>query len=283
MKKIGIVGKGFVGSAMDFGFNKNLKKFIVDPKLNTTLLDLKEFDPEFIFICVPTPMNDDGTQNDKIIKGVLEEISNLFTKPIVIIKSTVLPDAIEKLSQIYPRFVYNPEFLRERTANEDFIKSENLILGGSQVFMDQVENLYLDHANCEIKKVYKTDLISASLTKYAINTFLASKIIFFNQLHDIFKASNTDTVWEDFVSMVSSDKRIGESHMDVPGADGKLGFGGACFPKDTFALLNLSTRINSEFSVLKEVIKVNNKIRTKYDSLDEREKEQGVNFKIDLK
>ena len=82
--------------------------------------------------------------------------------------------------------------------------------------------------------------------------------------------------------MVNSDERIGNSHMDVPGHDGKLGFGGACFPKDTAALLSFSKDINKEFSLLKEVIRINNNIRMQYNEIDEREREQGVNYKIDL-
>lgn len=283
MKKIGIVGNGFVGGATNNGFNKNCTKFIVDPKLKTTLLDLKKFNPDYIFICVPTPMNEDGTQNDTIIKEVLKEISNLFTKPILIIKSTVLPDTILKLYSIYPKVVYNPEFLREKTADEDFLKTKNVIFGGPNHLLDKVENLYSNHTNCKIKHVYKTDLISASLMKYAINTFLATKVLFFNQFHDIFDRFDTDIKWDDFISMVSSDVRIGKSHMSVPGTDGKLGFGGACFPKDTLALLNLSKTINKEFSLLKEVIIANNLIRNRYETIDDREKEQGINYRIDIK
>ncbi|MDC1443571.1 hypothetical protein N8448_02865 [Gammaproteobacteria bacterium] len=282
MKKIGIIGKGFVGTAVDYGFNKDVTKFIVDPRLGTSINELKYFDPEFIFICVPTPMNDDGTQDDTIITSVFNEISSLFSNTTLIIKSTVLPDSLTKLSMIYTKCVYNPEFLREKTAKEDFIKSENLILGGMNSDVENVASLYANHTECTIKNVYKTDLISASLVKYSINTFLASKVIFFNQLFSIFENSNSKESWENFIQMVASDSRIGDSHMSVPGHDGRLGFGGACFPKDTSALLKLSNKLESEFTLLKEVIRVNNNIRVKYSNLEKREKEQGVNFKIDL-
>ena len=283
MKKIGIIGKGFVGTAVDFGFSKDVKKFIVDPILGTTIKELQDFDPEFIFICVPTPMNDDGTQDDEIITTVFNEIRSLFTVATLIIKSTVLPDSLVKLSLIYPKCIYNPEFLREKTAKEDFIKSETLILGSKDLdYIEDVASLYKNHTECKIKHVYKTDLISASLVKYSINTFLASKVIFFNQLHNIFKNSNSKESWENFIEMVSSDSRVGSSHMRVPGHDGRLGFGGACFPKDSSALLKLSNSFDSEFTLLKEVIKINNEIRMQYNDLDEREKEQGVNYKIDL-
>lgn len=282
MKKIGIIGKGFVGSAVDYGFNKNVIKFIVDPKLGTSINDLKDFDPEFIFICVPTPMSNDGKQDDAIITSVFKEINTLFSSVTLIIKSTVLPDSLSKLSLIYPKCVYNPEFLREKTAKEDFIKSETLILGGKDSEIEDVANLYKNHTECKIKHVYKTDIITASLVKYSINTFLASKVIFFNQLYDLFQRSNAKESWQNFIEMVASDSRIGDSHMSVPGHDGRMGFGGACFPKDTSALLKLSKDIDTEFTLLKEVVRVNNNIRAKYTNLEKREKEQGVNFKIDL-
>ena len=157
-----------------------------------------------------------------------------------------------------------------------------MILGGEPDDLKKVVELYSNHSDCKIVEVHETDVISASLVKYSINTFLASKVIFFNQLYDIYQALNPDIKWDEFITMINSDKRIGGSHMDVPGHDGRLGFGGACFPKDTTALLSLSKDIGKEFSLLKEVIRINNNIRMQYNELDDREKEQGVNYKIDL-
>lgn len=280
--KIAIVGYGFVGKAIDYAFKRNIEKVIVDPKLDTSIKNLKSYNPEFIFICVPTPMNKDGNQDSSIIEKVLDEINKDLNESVVIVKSTVLPSIIEKLSKSHNHFVYNPEFLREKTANEDFVNASSLILGGESEDLKRVAELYDNHSNCKITNVYKTDIISASLVKYSINTFLASKVIFFNQLYDIYSALASDIKWDEFTTMINSDKRIGESHMDVPGHDGRLGFGGACFPKDTAALLSLSKDIDKEFSLLKEVIRVNNNIRMQYNELEKREKEQGVNYKIDI-
>ena len=280
--KIGIVGYGFVGKAVDYGFNRDIEKIIIDPKLDTSISNLKSHNPEFIFICVPTPMNSDGDQDSSIIEKVLTEINKDYSESVVIVKSTVLPSIIEKLSKSHKHFVYNPEFLREKTANEDFVNASSLILGGEPDDLKKVAELYNNHSDCKIVEVHETDVISASLVKYSINTFLASKVIFFNQLHDIYQALNPDIKWDKFITMINSDNRIGESHMNVPGHDGRLGFGGACFPKDTTALLSLSKDIGKEFSLLKEVIRINNNIRMQYNELDDREKEQGVNYKIDL-
>ena len=103
--KIGIIGFGFVGKAVDYGFDGNIEKVIIDPKLNTSIDDLKPYNPEYIFICVPTPMNSDGTQNSEIIEDVLDKINKDFNNSIVIVKSTVLPSIILKLSKLHNHFV----------------------------------------------------------------------------------------------------------------------------------------------------------------------------------
>ena len=189
---------------------------------------------------------------------------------------------MSELHLIYKNIVYNPEFLREKSANEDFLNQEHLILGGDSENIEKVSELFNLSSDCNIKKLYRTDLVTACFVKYSINTFLASKVIFFNQLKDIYDKSGALEKWDNFIEIVSSDNRIGDSHMSVPGHDGRLGYGGACFPKDTAALLKLSKLLEREFTILKEVIKINNDIRSDYKNLEEREKEQGVSFNIDL-
>ena len=281
IKKIAIIGYGFVGKATDFGFSKGVKKILIDPKLNTSIKDLEEFDPAFCFVCVPTPMHEDGSQDGKILFEVFEELSKINYRGTIILKSTVLPDALEKLQSVNVNFVYNPEFLREKHAEEDFINAPFIILGGEKNCLLEVENLYRNHSLCKSENFIHTDIHSASLIKYTINSFLASKVLFFNQIKKIFEASNTSQAWDDFIKIIAIDERIGSSHMDVPGHDGKKGFGGACFTKDTAALLNYSKNISEEFTLLKTVIEINNKIRSQYKDLDEREKHQNVNYEFD--
>ena len=123
----------------------------------------------------------------------------------------------------------------------------------------------LCHSDCKIVEVHETDVISASLVKYSINTFLASKVIFFNQLYDIYKALTPDIKWDEFITMINSDDRIGESHMDVPGHDGKLGFGGSCFPKDIQALIHYAKSLDVNVDTLIGVWKTNLKVRPEKD------------------
>ncbi len=276
--KLAIVGHGFVGKATDKAFNKNVEKFIVDPIYETKISDLKNFKPEIIFICVPTPMGADGSQDCSIINEVIYQLNDFCNESIKVIKSTVLPSSLEILKKSNSQIIYNPEFLREKHADMDFINAEMIIFGGDKKYSQKVSNIYQNHSSCKTKNYIFTDLVTASLAKYAINTFLASKIIFFNELFSVFNKYQLDDSWEDLVNIISSDSRIGKSHMSVPGHDGKKGFGGACFPKDCTAFVNFAKEQGVELTSLKTTVKTNNKIRSEYTKLDSREIEQNVRF-----
>lgn len=276
--KLGIVGHGFVGKATDWGFNKRVSKFIVDPLHNTSTSDLKDFAPDIVFICVPTPMNDDGSQDSSIIDEVIKDLITYCPNTIKVVKSTVLPSLLDELQKLDSKLVYNPEFLREKHANLDFVNSDMIIFGGDRNISTQVSNAYLRHSRCKTKEHIFTDLKTASLIKYSINTFLASKVIFFNELHTLYEALDVKDSWESVINIISRDNRIGDSHMDVPGHDGKKGFGGACFPKDSLALIKFANNLDIDLNSLISTVKINNKIRSEYKELDSRESEQNVSF-----
>jgi len=276
--KLGIVGHGFVGKATDWGFNKRVSKFIVDPLLNTSVSDLEEFRPDIVFICVPTPMSDDGSQDSSIIERVIKELLEHCPKAIKVVKSTVLPSLLGELEKIDSKLVYNPEFLREKHANLDFVNSDMIIFGGDRNISTQVSNAYLRHSRCKTKEHIFTDLMTASLIKYSINTFLASKVIFFNELYSLYEKLDVQDSWESIINIISRDTRIGDSHMNVPGHDGRKGFGGACFPKDSLALIKFGSSMGIDLNSLISTVKINNKIRSQYQELDSRESEQNVSF-----
>ena len=276
--KLGIVGHGFVGKATDWGFNKRVSKFIVDPLHNTSTSDLKDFAPDIVFICVPTPMNDDGSQDSSIIDEVIKDLITYCPNTIKVVKSTVLPSLLDELQKLDSKLVYNPEFLREKHANLDFVNSDMIIFGGDRNISTQVSNAYLRHSRCKTKEHIFTDLKTASLIKYSINAFLASKVIFFNELHTLYEALDVKDSWESVINIISRDNRIGDSHMDVPGHDGKKGFGGACFPKDSLALIKFANNLDIDLNSLISTVKINNKIRSEYEELDSRESEQNVSF-----
>lgn len=277
LTKIAIVGYGFVGKAVEVGFrNPENDIMIVDPyKGYANIDDMENYNPDYTFVCVPTPMGEDGNIDATIIKNVVSKLQSMACG-VVIIKSTVTPDLVQEICK-YKRFVYNPEFLTERNALNDFLNPQFHILGGHPEFTKKVKNLYKYNSNCNPAPFHYMTAVEASLTKYGINTFLAMKVVWFNQWKDL--TDSLDARYNVVSNAIGSDPRIGHSHTKVPGFDGKKGFGGSCFPKDTHAIWNFGMDDwgKETLSVLGEVIRANNSYRSKYD-LDEREIEQGVKF-----
>ncbi len=276
--KIAIIGHGFVGGATDKGFNKDTEKILIDPKYGTNMKDLKKFQPDISFVCVPTPMSKEGNQNANILKKVISDLLLHTPKTIIVIKSTVLPSVLNEICESNKNIIYNPEFLREKHAIEDFINSEMIILGGKKDLCERVAQIYKNNSCCKTDKYIFVDAITASLIKYAINTYLATKVVFFNELFDLFTKYDTSNSWEDVISSLANDPRIGSSHMNVPGHDGRKGYGGACFPKDTYALFKEAETKKVTLEVLKSAINKNNKIRKKYPDLIVREHDQDTFF-----
>ena len=259
--KLGIIGKGFVGSAVANGFDIDCKQTIVDPKYtDDTIEDV--LDCKLVFVCVPTPVSEDGSCDTSIVKDVLIELSMRDYKGVVVVKSTIIPDYLHEFKKEFDlKIVYNPEFLTESNANEDFKNPPFQVFGGKWRDCEVVEKAYLRHSSVRIVPTFKVDLITASLIKYTINSWLATKVTFFNEIYDLFKNSGAHASWDQFTEMVKNDPRIGNSHMQVPGTDGKQGFGGHCFPKDTNALIYYAKLIGVKLDVLDKVIKKNNTYR----------------------
>ena len=269
---IAIIGHGYVGKAVDHGFSTSqVEKFIVDPLYGTTLEQLKgKVRLDAAFVAVPTPFGANGEIDASIVKDVVRQLEH-FSCPIVI-KSTTTPDIVDELFRENERVVYNPEFLTEKNALDDFINPPMHILGGSKKHCEKVFNLYESYSQCKPCPVFYMTAKEASFVKYGINSFLATKVLWFNQFKDI--VENWDAKYNVIVNAIGTDPRIGHSHTQVPGPDGRKGFGGACFPKDTYAF---SMFARGDFAVLDEVIKCNNTYRKAYE-LDEREREQKVNY-----
>ncbi len=276
--KVGIIGFGFVGKALRNGLKDEVDCIEIDPKLSTNINDLINYKPEIVFICLPTPMHDNGTQNLDLVSETIKEINEFDRDVLIVIKSTILPKYIKDILNVSSNVVVNPEFLRENSAKDDFINSEIIVFGGPKENCNKLANFYENFTNCICKDYVITDEISAALIKYTINSFLALKVIFFNELKSVFDNVNATNNWSDFVEALSKDKRIGKSHMNVPGPDGRYGFGGACFPKDVNAFIKYSEEIDSVLSLLKKANTINNNIRAQYNDVTTREKEQNIKF-----
>ena len=228
------------------------------------------------FITAPTPMHDNGTVDALIVEdAVLKLIEH--TASIVVIKSTITPDIINRLynsihDQDKIRLTYNPEFLTENNSVEQFIYAPHHILGGaSPEACSKVTEFYQMFSMCVSNQFFTMTPQEASFVKYAINSFLGMKVTFFNQLHDA--ALDFSCSPQRIINSVSADKRIGFAHTRVPGFDGKKGFGGACLPKD----MNAFVKFNENLTLIAESVKINNKMREEYE-LDEREKSNNINF-----
>ena len=184
--KLGIIGSGFVGSAVEYGFSVDTEQFIVDPKFNdNTLQDLVNRNAEITFVCVPTPQQDTHMDVDtSIARTVLQELNELEYKGVVVVKSTITPHHLKQFKTLYSnlRLVYNPEFLTEANSKQEFINPHMQILGGELQDCIEVEQAYINHSKVKIVPTFKTDLTSASMIKYTINSWLATKVSFFNEL-----------------------------------------------------------------------------------------------------
>jgi|TARA_R110000772_G_scaffold166983_1_gene278640 UDPglucose 6-dehydrogenase len=275
--KIGIVGHGFVGKAVDYGFtHPNVEKFYVDPLYDTSIDDLVAWQPNTTFICAPTPMGEDGIISATIVEDAVLKLLH-HTKCGIAIKSTVTPDIMQRLAFTADqlggkdRFVYNPEFLTEANAKYEFVNPEFHIMGGTLGAVQGLIWVYHTFSMCNMDTIKQMGPVEAAFVKYAANTFLAMKVTFFNQLYDAVNSMGAS--YNHIIDALETDTRIGKTHMKVPGFDGKRGFGGACFPKDTAAF----NKTFKEFTLLEECIKINNTYRSKYE-LDEREKAQHVNY-----
>ena len=275
--KIGIVGRGFVGSAVQFGFSPNVgcdaevRVYDIDPNKSTHSLEETVHESDFIFLSVPTPSNKDGSINIDIVDSTLNDISELsndynwVNDHVVLLRSTVIPGTTAKLQKKYKNLniVFNPEFLTERSAKFDFINQSRFILGGSSdYYVDKVGELFKWRFGESIS-ILETNYETAEMIKYMNNCFFSTKISFMNEMYQISKKSNVN--WEQAVSGFVTDGRIGHSHLNVPGTDGKFGFGGSCFPKDIRAMIKYAEEIGVDVNVLKGTWETNLQVRPEKD------------------
>ena len=270
--KIGVVGNGFVGGAVRNGFSPNVgcdaevKVYDKNPTKSThSLLEVVN-DSDFVFISVPTPSFEDGKINLQILDDCLREISSMSTKQdtIFLIRSTIVPGTTRKLQNKYHtlNLVFNPEFLTERSANFDFINQSRFIVGGSIKNVEKVSSLFRWRFG-ETVSIIETDYESAEMVKYMTNTFLATKISFLNDMKILSEA--VDAEWYDVLEGFIRDGRVGHTHLNVPGHDGKFGFGGSCFPKDIQAIINFADDLGLSLDTLKGAWKTNLKVRPEKD------------------
>jgi len=283
---IGIVGPGVVGKAVANGLFERLNptwevmkpqnQIIAHDKYHQGIISLEcgasiscvplDYLVEnsfIIFVSVPTPSGKNGI-NLEIIDSVIEDMVKYYEKQnfvdvkIVVIKSTVIPGTIDRYNEKYKdtsfEFVFNPEFLRQKYANEDFMNQEFIVLGGEPEVCDIVEDLYRKaHFFCP---VLKTTPKTAEMVKYYLNCLEAVKIGFANEIYDI--CGELDINYEEVKNIAVLDSAYSRRHLDITE---ERGFGGACLPKDLAALVGLKKQLGLKSGILESLEKYNRRIR----------------------
>lgn len=254
---ISIIGNGFVGNAIYQGLRNHYSITVYDIDETKSLNTFKEsIKNEIIFICVPTPTNEDG----EFILDYIESVARVIPEgKILIIKSTITPSAASNLVDMFPNqnLVFNPEFLTERTAIEDFKNQKRIVLGGKPEAVKTVEKMY--------RKVFptvryiKTDYKTACFIKYFCNCFFAAKVSLMNEFYQIAQAENID--WDIAMNGFLTSEWVNPMHTMVPGPDGNLGFGGKCFPKDINAFIDYAESLSIDAKNLKAAWEKNLEIR----------------------
>jgi UDPglucose 6-dehydrogenase len=261
--KVGVIGNGFVGESQAYAFSPvaDVKIFDVNPvKATHTLLEVLSQD--FIFVALPTPMKENGEQDISYIENFFSNIGLYNTDAVFILKSTVLPGTTKQLvSKHNFNIVFCPEFLTEKTAKLDMLTQSRIVIGGEAQHTEKVLELF--KARFGQKHYILTDSTTAEYIKYMANTFLAVKVSVVNEFYRMSEALGAD--WNKALEGFVSDPRIGNSHTQVPGHDGKLGFGGTCFPKDINALITMGKELNVDMNTLEAAWKTNLEVRPEQD------------------
>jgi len=259
--KIGIIGFGFLGRALAHGFvlHANIKIYDkYDNNYNT--IEETVNDSDFIFVGVPTPMDDDGSQDLSNVYDAVDSVVKVANKrKLIIIRSTIIPGTTRKIADKYSGhdFVFFPEFLTERTSKLDFINAARLIFGGNYKHTYRVSEMFKERF--PHTPVFHTSWEGAETLKYMINCFFAVKISYLNEIYDI--ASHVGVDYTLMRDMFLADYRVGNSHVDVPGHDGDRGYGGKCFPKDVKAFVKWAKSQGLYTEVCEAADSVNERVR----------------------
>lgn len=261
---VGIIGYGMVGRAVDYGLQHAIK-IISDPAVeeykNRTTVDVCGANPDAIFVCVPTDTDDFG-----LLIDVLDTIDDCEYTGLVVVKSTALPHVFKDR----PNVVYWPEFLSRATSYLDFIKPPMVLIGGKRA--DDLVALLGKTCIIETPHVVITDINTACLAKYAMNSFYALKLTYMNSLYDVANKLKVD--WPNLVDIFKKQPWMGTHHFDVPGPDGYRGFGGPCLPKDTEAFADAYN-----IELLKTVLNLNEMYRDEPDPTIENTDKYDINGK----
>lgn len=247
--KITIAGYGFVGQAHQAALRDTFDLTVYDPALGYTDFGT----PQGVVVCVSTPSFENGSCN---INNVADVIARTNIDVPVLIRSTISLEGWQTLKELYPdhSLTFAPEFLRAANAVEDFLSTRTIYMGGDAVgFWHALFRVAFDDPNFTTEVATVEELI---LAKYFRNSFLATKVAFFNQVYDLCAATGVD--YNIVKHVIAEDTRIGYSHTEVTE---QRGFGGHCFPKDMTAIVHTADLVDANLSLIKDALNYNKTIR----------------------
>jgi UDPglucose 6-dehydrogenase len=305
-----VIGQGFVGGSLTTVFSeRGLDVFVYDkagkcatggklPKIIKgtprpadsviNLIEICEQKEDFnriYFVCLPTPMYEDGSADLSIVESVLDQLAAVSGERIAVVKSTVPPGSTQRWNKKYNQHglwvIFNPEFLTEANALDDMRQQNRIILGGPRPWISQVKQLF-QFAFPKVP-IIKTSSTTAEMVKYLINNFLTVKVAFANEMAQVCEAldaAGLDIDYDKVIEYAKYDSRLGNSHWSVPGPDGKKGYGGHCFPKDINAMISIAKDLNVEPKVLQSAWDKNLEVRPIEDRDWEKQIGRAVSKKI---
>lgn len=271
--KVGLIGMGFVGNALYASFSRRGQHVVAYDKYK----NIGEFeyivDTEILFLCLPTPYVSGFGYNLSAIHETCQKLSDIRYPGLVVLKSTVEPGTTDSLAEKYSlNIVHNPEFLSQKTAEEDFDSQTHIVIGSNleQLRLPSINGYFTAKLNiAELKslyeKLYPQAVISVSTSvesetmKLFCNSFYAMKVQMFTEFFLLCQKTGAD--FDLVKKMMFQNGWINPMHTQVPGHDGQLSYSGACFPKDTNALNQFMKNQNSLHGVLDAVIEERNKLR----------------------
>lgn len=286
---VGVIGHGFVGKAVD-EFFKGKCNVLVHDRQKPELQTLKQVveGSEVIFVCVNTPMRNDGSCYTGFVEEVIADVKKVATeisRPVdsfvMCVKSTVYPGFIEDMqAKFLPmRLTFSPEFLTEANSVHDFKNTNRIIVGGMEddalivckYFAEADPDKLLPSRDEPPRRlILQTDSTTAEMVKLYANGILTAKVMFSNEIYLI--CEKLGISYNDVRSIACLDQRIGMGHTQVPGPDGHLGYGGHCFPKDVNSLVAISKELGTGEKLFTAMVQRNEEIREKKDWLEMKDR-----------
>ena len=290
---IAVIGQGFVGGSLTTVFSeRNFEVFVHDktgkvsaggkqpettegvfPSNVREFVNACEKSKDFskvYFVCLPTPMYEDGSADLSIVEGVLAQLAETPGDRIAVVKSTVPPGSTERWNKKFNEqglhVVFNPEFLTEANAIDDMRNQNRIILGGPRPWINSVKQVF-QSAFPKVPLI-KTSSTTAEMVKYVTNNFLTVKVSFANEMYQVCEAldkSGLNVDYDKVIEYAKYDSRLGSSHWSVPGPDGSFGYGGHCFPKDVNAMIDVAKTLGVKPTILKAAWEKNLEVRNDRD------------------